>query len=102
MASGPATAPGEYQDHKYKGTRLGSGVGSTSVGGCERLRGLKLMDLWMYLVIIAMFLLATAGTVWITLWTIQRGERAKAEREQRAEGTGNREQGTVGDGERGG
>jgi hypothetical protein len=51
------------------------------------------MDLWMYLVIIAMFLLATVGTVWITLWTIQRGERAKAERESgREQGTGNREQ----------
>jgi len=37
------------------------------------------MDLWMYLVIIAMFLVATVGTVWITLWTIQRGEaRRKA------------------------
>jgi hypothetical protein len=53
------------------------------------------MELWMYLVIIAMFLLAAVGTVWITLWTIQRGERAKAEREQAAgESGGNREQGT--------
>jgi hypothetical protein len=27
-----------------------------------------------------MFLIAIVGTVWITLWTIQRGERARAER----------------------
>jgi flagellar basal body-associated protein FliL len=52
------------------------------------------MDLWMYLVIIAMFVLAAVGTVWITLWTIQRGERAKAEREQATGEGGNREQGT--------
>lgn len=38
------------------------------------------MDLWMYLVVIGMFLLAIVGTVWITLWTIQRGERSRAER----------------------
>lgn len=38
------------------------------------------MDLWMYLVVIGMFLIAIVGTVWITLWTIQRGERARAER----------------------
>lgn len=34
----------------------------------------------MYLVVIGMFLIAIIGTVWITLWTIQRGERARAER----------------------
>ena len=49
------------------------------------------MVLWMYLVIICMFLLAAAGTVWITLWTIQRGERAKAK--QREQGTEDRERG---------
>lgn len=38
------------------------------------------MDLWMYLVVIGMFTVAIIGTVWITLWTIQRGERARAER----------------------
>ncbi len=38
------------------------------------------MDLWMYLVVIGMFLFAIIGTVWITLWTIQRGERSRAER----------------------
>ena len=38
------------------------------------------MDLWMYLVVIGMFLIAIVGTVWITLWTIQRGERARGER----------------------
>lgn len=38
------------------------------------------MDLWMYLVVIGMFLIAIVGTVWITLWTIQRGERARAGR----------------------
>jgi len=38
------------------------------------------MDLWMYLVVIGMFTIAIVGTVWITLWTIQRGERARAER----------------------
>ena len=38
------------------------------------------MDLWMYLVVIGMFLFAIIGTVWITLWTIQRGERARVER----------------------
>jgi hypothetical protein len=40
----------------------------------------RTMDLWMYLVVIGMFLIAIVGTVWITLWTIQRGERARAER----------------------
>jgi type II secretory pathway component PulL len=53
------------------------------------------MELWMYLVIIIMFVLAAVGTVWITLWTIQRGERAKSEQAGRAgteQGTGNREQ----------
>jgi hypothetical protein len=39
------------------------------------------MDLWMYLVVIGMFLIAIVGTVWITLWTIQRGERARAQRQ---------------------
>ncbi len=46
------------------------------------------MELWMYLVVIGMILVALIGTVWITLWTIQRGERAKAsqpERPRRAE-----------------
>ncbi|HYI16457.1 MAG TPA: hypothetical protein VEX37_13760 [Thermomicrobiales bacterium] len=38
------------------------------------------MDFWMYLVVIGMFTIAIVGTVWITLWTIQRGERARAER----------------------
>ncbi len=38
------------------------------------------MDIWMYLVVIGMFTIAIVGTVWITLWTIQRGERARAER----------------------
>ena len=38
------------------------------------------MDLWMYLVVIGMILVALVGTVWITLWTIQRGDRAKAAR----------------------
>ncbi len=38
------------------------------------------MDLWMYLVVIGMFLIAIVGTVWITLWTIQRGEKARSER----------------------
>lgn len=37
------------------------------------------MELWMYLFLIGMFLAATVGTVWITLWTIQRGERRRAE-----------------------
>jgi hypothetical protein len=32
----------------------------------------------MYLVVIGMFLVAIVGTIWITLWTIQRGERARA------------------------
>lgn len=30
------------------------------------------MDAWMYVVIVGMFVLAAAGTVWITLWTIKR------------------------------
>jgi hypothetical protein len=38
------------------------------------------MELWMYLVVIGMFLIAIIGTIWITLWTIQRGERARGER----------------------
>jgi hypothetical protein len=42
------------------------------------------MDLWMYLVVIGMFLIAIGGTVWITLWTIQRGERARAQRQNAA------------------
>ncbi len=37
------------------------------------------MEAWMYLFLIGMFLVATVGTVWITLWTIQRGERRRAE-----------------------
>ena len=40
----------------------------------------RTMDLWMYLVVIGMFVIAIIGTIWITLWTIQRGERARAER----------------------
>lgn len=40
----------------------------------------RTVDLWMYLVVIGMFVIAIVGTVWITLWTIQRGERARAER----------------------
>ena len=32
------------------------------------------------LLVIGMFTIAIVGTVWITLWTIQRGERARAER----------------------
>lgn len=38
------------------------------------------MELWMYLVVIGMFTIAIVGTVWITLWTIQRGERARGNR----------------------
>ena len=38
------------------------------------------MEFWMYLVVIGMILVALIGTVWITLWTIQRGERANASR----------------------
>lgn len=30
------------------------------------------MDVWMYVVIVGMFVVAAAGTVWITLWTIKR------------------------------
>lgn len=37
------------------------------------------MEAWMYIFLIGMFLVATVGTVWITLWTIQRGERRRAE-----------------------
>ena len=37
------------------------------------------MELWMYLVVIGMFLVATIATVWMTLWTIQRGERRRNE-----------------------
>ena len=29
------------------------------------------MVAWMYIVIVGMFVLAAAGTVWITLWTIK-------------------------------
>jgi hypothetical protein len=47
------------------------------------------MDLWMYLVVIGMFLIAIVGTVWITLWTIQRGERARGGRD-RGSGIGDR------------
>jgi uncharacterized protein (UPF0333 family) len=36
------------------------------------------MELWMYLFLIGMFLVAAVGTVWITLWTIQRGEKRRA------------------------
>jgi Tfp pilus assembly protein PilW len=42
------------------------------------------MDLWMYLFLIGMFLIAIIGTVWITLWTIQRGDRSRAERSENA------------------
>jgi hypothetical protein len=55
------------------------------------------MDLWMYLVVIGMFLVAIVGTVWITLWTIQRGERARGSRRDEA---GGHERG-AGSGERG-
>lgn len=38
------------------------------------------MELWMYLFLAGMFLVAVIATVWMTLWTIQRGEaRRKAE-----------------------
>lgn len=39
----------------------------------------------MYAFLVGMFLVAIVGTVWITLWTIQRGERAKANRAAEAE-----------------
>lgn len=38
------------------------------------------MELWMYLFIFGMFLIAIVGTIWITLWTIQRGERSRQKR----------------------
>jgi hypothetical protein len=40
------------------------------------------MELWMYLFIVGMFLLSIIGTVWITLWTIQRGERSRQKRSE--------------------
>jgi hypothetical protein len=36
------------------------------------------MEWWMYVVVVGMFLFATIATVWLTLWTIQRGERRRA------------------------
>lgn len=36
------------------------------------------MHLWMYLVVAGMILIALIATVWVTLWTIQRGEKARA------------------------
>jgi hypothetical protein len=33
----------------------------------------------MYAIVVVMFLIAIVGTIWITLWTIQRGERARAD-----------------------
>jgi hypothetical protein len=52
------------------------------------------MDLWMYLVVIGMFLIATVATVWLTLWTIQRGRRA-AEASANEPPTGDQPQRTV-------
>jgi uncharacterized SAM-binding protein YcdF (DUF218 family) len=46
-----------------------------------------LMELWMYLFVIGMFVVSIIGTIWITLWTIQRGERSRA---TRAEDTANK------------
>jgi cbb3-type cytochrome oxidase subunit 3 len=45
------------------------------------------MELWMYLFLIGMFLVAIVGTVWITLWTIQRGDRSRANRPDDAQKT---------------
>lgn len=42
------------------------------------------MELWMYLFIFGMFLVSIIGTVWITLWTIQRGEKARKSRAEEA------------------
>lgn len=42
------------------------------------------MELWMYLFIIGMFLISIVGTIWITLWTIQRGERSRQKRADEA------------------
>jgi hypothetical protein len=42
------------------------------------------MHLWMYLVVIGMILFALVATVWVTLWTIQRGEKARAAAAERA------------------
>jgi hypothetical protein len=42
------------------------------------------MELWMYLFIIGMFLVSIVGTIWITLWTIQRGERSRQKRADEA------------------
>jgi hypothetical protein len=53
------------------------------------------MDLWMYLVVIGMFLIATVGTVWITLWTIQRGEARRKAAE--AAGSASAESAVTGD-----
>lgn len=38
------------------------------------------MELWMYLFVIGMILVSVIATIWITLWTIQRGERSRARR----------------------
>lgn len=46
------------------------------------------MALWMYIFVFAMFLVAIVGTVWITLWTIQRGERARSERSAEPKSSG--------------
>lgn len=48
----------------------------------------------MYVFLIGMFLVAIVGTVWITLWTIQRGERAKANRAAEAERRAGEDAGT--------
>ncbi|HUG14049.1 MAG TPA: hypothetical protein VMM78_03435 [Thermomicrobiales bacterium] len=37
------------------------------------------MELWMYLVVIGMILVSLVGTIWITLWTIQRGEARRTQ-----------------------
>ncbi|RIK39752.1 MAG: hypothetical protein DCC58_14845 [Chloroflexi bacterium] len=42
------------------------------------------MHLWMYLVVIGMVVGALIATVWVTLWTIQRGEKARAASAERA------------------
>ena len=46
------------------------------------------MELWMYLFIIGMVLVAAVATIWITLWTIQRGERARQNRAEKSDRTG--------------
>ena len=54
--------------------------GGANAGHGDRARE-STMELWMYLVVIGMILIAVAGSVWMTLWTVQRGERARSERQ---------------------